>query len=311
MQSPGRPPRAVITRSLLAFTVEGVTFPLMSMFGTFGRAVGLIAIFLATAGFAEALFAPKAEPWPKWERHDPTSALHADHGRWNEFLNAYRSLGEDGIARVAYGAVTPEDRAALDGYLDDLQAFHVLSAARDEQFAYWVNLYNALTVKVVLDAYPVESIQDIDLGGGGFFSSGPWDAKIAEVEGETLSLNDIEHRILRPIWRDPRTHYVVNCASIGCPNLPERALEPGNLEDSLDRAARAYVNHPRGVGVRDEQAVVSKIYGWFRADFGNSGPAVLRHLRAFAEPELATALARVDAYDLEYRYDWSLNGRVK
>ena len=95
--------------------------------------------------------------------------------------------------------------------------------APDEQRAFWINLYHALTVRVILSHYPVSGIREIDISPG-LFARGPWDRKLIPVEGVELTLNDIEHRILRPIWRDPRVHYALNCASLGCPDLRRRPI---------------------------------------------------------------------------------------
>ncbi len=171
--------------------------------------------------------------------------------------------------------------------------------------AYWINLYNALTVRVVLDHYPVASILDIDISPG-LFSNGPWGKKLIVVEGENLSLNDIEHRILRPIWKDARIHYVVNCASIGCPNLALRAYAAERLEEMLGAAARGYVNHPRGVAFDDGRVIGSKLYDWYKADFGSNDAGVIGHLRQFANPALLSRLASATRID-NHRYNWALN----
>ena len=123
-----------------------------------------------------------------------------------------------------YAAVTQADRTALKTYLKDLQAVRVTTLPRRAQMPFWINLYNALTVEVILDNYPVKSIRDIK---SGLFSSGPWSTELVRVEGHDLSLDDIEHEILRPIWKDKRIHYAVNCASIGCPNLAAKAYTEG------------------------------------------------------------------------------------
>ena len=145
----------------------------------------------------------------------------------------------------------------------------VSSLNRGEQLAYWINFYNALTVQVILDHYPTDSILDIKISPG-FFSIGPWDKKLVTVEGEELSLNDMEHRILRPIWRDPRIHYGVNCASIGCPNLLTTAYTADNVDGLLTENAVAYVNHPRGASLQNGALTVSSIYDWFEEDFGGN-----------------------------------------
>jgi hypothetical protein len=257
-------------------------------------------IFAATFGTA-ARAAPKAELWPRWAAHQPGAAGRVDHAVWRRLLAAYLRPGSDGINRFAYGAVAATDRQVLDAYLATLAAVPVGSLDRPEQRAFWNNLYNALTVQVVLAHYPVRSIKDIGISPG-LFSSGPWGKKLLAVEGEPVSLDDIEHRILRPIWRDPRTHYAVNCASVGCPNLLPEPFTGANLESLLEQGARAYVNHPRGVRLNDGGLRLSSIYDWFAADFGD----VPTHLRRYAEPPLAAALARNPAID-GYSYDWALN----
>src|SRR5262249_11026015 len=154
----------------------------------------------------------------------------------------------DGIARLPYARVTSSDRAALGGDLERLGKLPISTYSRREQFAFWVNLYNELIVRLVLDHYPISSIKAIDISPR-LFSFGPWGKKLITIEGEGLSLDDIEHRILRPIWRDPRIHYAVNCAALGCPNLLPVAFNAANTEALLDKAALDYINHPRGVMV--------------------------------------------------------------
>ena len=165
----------------------------------------LLTLALGATGFGgvESLFAPKASLWEKWLAHDARSRTTVDHDAWQDFLDKYVSAHEDGVNRVAYGTVSKPDKSALDGYIVRMTAVPVAKLSRAEQLAFWINLYNALTVKVILTHYPVESIRDIDISPG-LFSDGPWDKKLIEIDGEMLSLNDIEHRILRPIWRDPR-----------------------------------------------------------------------------------------------------------
>lgn len=265
-----------------------------------------LVLSLLAAGVARPVFAaPAARLWPRWEKHDAGSTQAADHGVWDEFLRRYVKDGADGIARVAYAAVDSTSRRSLAEYINRLQAVPVDGLARVEQLAFWINLYNALTVKVVLDHYPVRSIRDIDISPG-LFADGPWDRKLVTVAGEALTLNDIEHRILRPIWRDPRLHYAVNCASLGCPNLQPAAFSAANVEAMLERAARAYINHPRGARVERGRLIVSKIYSWFQEDFGGGEAGVLAHLARYAGPGLAEGLRGRSRID-DYEYDWALN----
>lgn len=270
--------------------------------GALVRAVAL-ALLLLLGHAAEA--APKADLWPRWQAHDPNATATIDHSAWAAFLDRHLVVVENGANRVAYGAVSESDRAALDGYIARLEAVPISAYRRDEQMAFWINLYNAVTVQVVLEHYPVESIRDIDISPG-LFSDGPWGKELVGVEGEELSLDDIEHRVLRPIWRDPRIHYVVNCASIGCPDLRPEPYRSDRLEDQLDAAARDYVNDPRGARIDDDALTVSSLYRWYQEDFGGSEPAVLEHLARHAEPALARALGGFSEID-GYRYDWRLN----
>ena len=250
--------------------------------------------------------APQADLWPRWQAYDPGSDRVVDHSAWERFMAKYLVTSHpSGINRVEYGEVSAEDKQTLKSYLDDLQQVPVSQLNRNEQKAYWINLYNAATLDIVLDHYPVSSITKVNLASG-LFSRGPWEAKILKIEGQEVSLNDIEHRILRPIWKDPRVHYAVNCASIGCPNLQDRAYTSKNTEVLLEKGAREYINHPRGAAFEGKKLVLSSIYDWFQEDFGGSDQGVLRHLRRYAAPDLAGKLESFSGR-IDYQYDWSLN----
>ena len=270
------------------------------------RSAGVLALVLALSGFAslEALFAPAAVLLERWTAHDPASTDDIDHGPWDRFLAAYVAANTDGVNRMAYGSVSEADRKALDAYIGGLAAVPISRYSRPRQMAYWINLYNALTVRLILDHYPVRSIRDISAG---FFSPGPWNLDLVQVEDEDLSLNDIEHGILRPIWRDARIHYAVNCAAIGCPSLPRSAFRADTMDDLLDTAARAYVNHPRGVRFDGDSLIVSSIYVWYQEDFGDTDQGVIAHLKRFAGPELSAKLEKAGEIS-DHDYDWSLNG---
>jgi hypothetical protein len=264
----------------------------------------LLAATLLLLPVAAASAAPQAELWPRWEAHNPASTEVVDHSDWQAFLDAYLITNHPSeVNRVPYGEVSGADRRALQGYLDDLQSVPVLDLNRDEQLAYWINLYNAATVDVILDHYPVDSIRDI---GGGLVAKGPWDEALLRVEGEDLTLNDVEHRIIRPIWKDERIHYVVNCASIGCPNLYPEALTASNWERVFEESAVSYTNHPRGVRFDGNRLVLSEIYNWYVADFGGDVDGVIAHLVDYVDDETA---GRLRSYSgrVRYEYDWSLN----
>jgi len=272
-----------------------------------GLTLAAVTPLAMTERSATARAAPSADLWPRWLAHEPASIATIDHSDWDRLVGAYTTVGEDGIARFAYAPclATRADRGALAAYIARLAQIPISSHARAEQRPYWFNLYNALTVAVILDHYPVASIRDIDISPG-LFADGPWGRPLITVEGETLSLGDIEHRILRPIWADPRIHYGVNCAALGCPNLQSRAFTAANCDRLLDEAAVAFVNHPRGARVERERLRVSSIYVWFEDDFGGTDKKVIAHLRDHARPPLVTALAGVERV-ADHDYDWSLN----
>jgi hypothetical protein len=250
--------------------------------------------------------APRAELWDRWLRHDPESAMTIDHSSWDNFLKAYVISGADGISRVRYGSVSNDDLARLREYIGNLENVQVSALNRDQQLVYWINLYNALTVDVILSHFPVNSIKDIDISPG-WFSDGPWGKSLVTIEKEDITLDDIEHRILRPIWKDPRIHYAVNCASIGCPNLQQRAFVAENAEDLLEKAAKEYVNHGRGARIENGELIASSIYKWFVSDFGGNDLGVIEHLRKYAESDLNISLMGVESIS-DHEYDWTLNG---
>jgi hypothetical protein len=233
---------------------------------------------------------------------------------YRDLLGKYVIAGPSGINLVDYAKwkKSKTDPQRLDAYLVALQSRKASAMARDEAFAFWVNLYNAATLKILLDRYPVQSIRDIKSTGTGLLdfkaSFGPWRTTFLTVEGQSLSLDAIEHDILRPKFRDARVHYAINCASIGCPNLKATPWTAQALDADLDAAARAYVNHPRGARFAPDGGLrVSSIYHWFKEDFGGGDKGVIAHLRKHAAPELAAKLAGKTSI-AGHDYDWSLNG---
>jgi len=137
---------------------------------------------------------------------------------------------------------------------------------------------------------------------------------ILTINQRHLYLDNSEHGILRPIYDDPRMHYGVNCASLGCPNLLETAFTANNIDHLLDQGAVDFINHPRGVSVTDDEITLSKIYDWFSVDFGENIDDLLKHLQLYAKPDLRDRLRQMmnrDAYqasyEISYEYDWALN----
>jgi len=271
------------------------------MIKTFIKVLVLGGLFTLSA---PVLAAPNADSWDMWLLADQRNEAQVDHSSWQQLLNVYLVTETlDGIYRFDYGAGTVSDRARLQTYLDKLSVTDPRGFRRMEQRAYWINLYNALTISLVLDHYPVASIKNIK---SGFLSFGPWDKEVTQVAGQPLTLNDIEHRILRPTWDDPRIHYAVNCASLGCPNIAPQVFTATNTEELLEAGARDYINHPRGIRFTGSSLQLSSIYEWYAEDFGADQAALLDHLAGYADEDLAARL-REHQGAIEYDYDWRLN----
>ena len=267
-----------------------------------GWAVRVMSVFAVMAVLG--LQGVRAQSAQTFAGHDAASATRIDHTAFDALLRAHVVPAEAGLTRVDYAAFKAQSHDRLKAYIASLAGVDPNGLNRDEQFAYWANLYNALTLDVVLDHYPTASIRDIDISPG--LADGPWGKKLIEVSGVALSLDDIEHGIMRPIWRDPRIHYAVNCASVGCPNLRRQAFTARALEEMLDAAARDYINSPRGVSVTSGVVAASSIFSWYRRDFGQTPKDVLDHIRRYAEPGLKAELAGTD-YVSQFSYDWALN----
>ena len=269
----------------------------------------LTGVLLGISLSAAACGPPAAVELAGWDASDESNLERIDHGAWQDVLDGYVAADAAGVNLVDYEALaaSAEDRAKLAGYLDHLQGLDPRDYSRAEQMAYWINLYNALTMQIVLEAYPVDTIRDVHEGVIPYV--GPWGDVHANVAGQDLTLDQIEHGILRPLWRDKRIHYAVNCAAYGCPHLLTTAFTAENTERLLEAGARAYVNSARGVDPVDEDLIVlSSIYAWYPEDFGDTEEALLAHLMEYADDELAAQLEGFEGA-VEYDYDWSLNRR--
>ncbi|MEP3438001.1 MAG: DUF547 domain-containing protein [Hoeflea sp.] len=233
----------------------------------------------------------------------PTGQGKLDHSAFDRLLKAHVRPDAQSYNRVDYRGVKA-NLDALKAYIASLQAANPVSLSRNEAHAYWINLYNAKTLEVVAEAFPVSSIKKINLGGSFLFGSGPWKAKLLAVNGQELSLDDIEHEIVRALFKDKMSHYGLNCASYSCPNLAASAFTGANVDALLHENAVAYVNHPRGVTIKNGRITASKIYSWYAGDFG--GKAKLKsHWSSLANQQKAAAIAAasISGYD----YDWSIN----
>ena len=253
-----------------------------------------------------ALAAPKSELWPYWNQSRSDSNIEVDHQLWQSLLSRFVRESADGINRVAYREFDEAAKLELSNYLESMSRVAPTQLNQNEQLAYWINLYNAQTIQVVLDHPKKKSI----LSMGPFFAFGPWDEPYLTIEGKPVTLNDIEHRILRPIWQDHRLHYVLNCASIGCPNLNRHAYQAELIDQQLAGAQANFLRHPRAVTLTDSGKLqVTSLFDWYLIDFAQDISGLLAYLAA-QRPDLAADLsALVDEGNpkIDYVYDWDLN----
>ncbi len=247
--------------------------------------------------------APKSEYWGFWDSSNERNYKSIKHDDWNHILKTYLVTNHpSGIYRFRYGEVSKDDGRRLDSYIAKMSRIDPRGYNRAEQKAYWMNLYNALVVQLVVKNYPVKSINEI----GGLFQRGPWDKKLATVAGQPLSLNDIEHRILRPIWKDHKIHFGLHCAGVSCPNLQPVAFTGSNVHSMLKQAGRDYINHPRGVELKKGQMTASSMFDWYGDDFADSEKAMMKVFAHYANDRLALYLLGFKG-KINYQYDWRLN----
>jgi hypothetical protein len=226
-----------------------------------------------------------------------TDSKPVTHEKWDALVKKH--VGTDGF--VHYKGFI-QDSAALNSYLRLLESAHPNDKnwSREQQMAYWINAYNAYTVQLIVRNYPVESIKDIKRGLA--FVNSVWDIKFIKIQGYTYDLNNIEHNILRPVYKDARIHAAVNCASFSCPKLLNQAYTAENLESQLDASMRNFVNDPVRNRISADKAEISEIFKWFKGDFVRDAGSV----RAFVNRYAAVPIAeKTDINHIDY--SWKLN----
>ena len=195
------------------------------------------------------------------------------------------------------------DETKLNAYLKVLEHTRSDTLDRNEQFAFYINAYNAWTIKLILSGYPgIESIRDL-----GNFLKSPWKKKIVRIDGDIVTLDHIEHDILRPRFKDPRVHFAINCASKGCPPLLSEPYRGAVLEQQLNAVTKAFLNDPKRNRLEGNTLYVSKIFKWFKDDFNND---IIGFFLKYAEGSFRKKLAaNRDRIKIKFLdYDWSLNG---
>lgn len=223
-------------------------------------------------------------------KETPADAIPSppSHKIWNNLLTQYVSRA----GNVQYKSLKASRMDELEQYLKELADNPVQKSwTKTQKMAYWINAYNAFTVKLILDNYPIASITN--LSGGKV-----WDKKWIKLGDMTYSLNNIENDILRPMYKDARIHFAVNCAAKSCPPLLNRAWTDVNLEYYLEGQAKRFINHPDYNQISADKVVISKIFEWYAEDFGN----IIEYLNKYSKTKI-----NADAKVSYQEYDWALN----
>lgn len=225
-----------------------------------------------------------------------SDAQPISHEQWDALLRQY--VNSDGNVNYEGFKAAGEE---LQSYLNLLSNHHPNeeSWTEDQRMAYWINAYNAFTVKLVIDHYPVESIKDIKKGIP--MINSVWDIKFIEIEGQTYDLNNIEHSILRKEFDEPRIHFAINCASVSCPVLRPEAYTEDKLEQQLRDQTAIFLGDPSKNVISEDELRLSKIFSWFKGDFTKDGS-----LAEFIATHSGIDVS--DKADISFLdYDWNLN----
>lgn len=194
-----------------------------------------------------------------------------------------------------------KDSATFEQYLDQLNNTVPDTLDNNHRMAFYINAYNACTIQFILTKYPdINSIKEL----GSLFSS-PWKKKVCQINQKAVTLDHIEHNILRKDYSDPRIHFAINCASKSCPPLLNEAYTGLKLDEQLNMQARLFINTPSETYIQGKSLHVSKIFKWFSEDFGD----IQKFINKYAEGQLKTQVSS-QSYSIQYNsYDWSLNNR--
>ena len=172
--------------------------------------------------------------------------------------------------------------------------------SEEKQLAYLINLYNAQTLRLIIDHYPIKSIKDINE---------PWDTPLVTLHGNKITLNELEHQIIRKNYKEPRIHFALVCAAKGWPILPKEPFKPGNLSNQFQKQGRKFLSDPKknSVDFKNQTVYLSPIFDWFQEDFVKNSGSVLLFVRPYFPDEISKILSNAD-FKIEFsEYDWSLN----
>lgn len=234
--------------------------------------------------------------------------LPFDHGAFDALLGAHVRDG-----RVDYDAFAAAP--TFRGYLDALERADPSTLDDAERLAFWINVYNAYTIELIVRHGERESIRNINKTLGLVAGKGPWSEPLVRAGGRRLTLDEVEHEIVRKQFREPRIHFALVCAAVSCPPLRAQAYTGARLAAQLDEQTRLFVRHTPAANRVDAAArkvYVSPIFDWYRQDFGGSDAAIGRFLAGYYGAGTERELLASGAFKLETTpYDWSLNGLAR
>lgn len=228
---------------------------------------------------------------------EPTAAP-VDHSAYDRLLKKY--VNEKGL--VNYKGFK-SDQKVFNDYLAMLSKNPpAASWSKNEQMAYWINAYNAYTIRLILDHYPLKSIKDIGSKIKIPFVTTPWAAKFFTIGGEKMSLDNIEHGTLRKKYNDPRIHFALVCASISCPRLRNEAYMADKLDAQMDDQGRDFLNNPSKNKIGKDEAQLSNYFNWYKGDWNKNGQSVVKWVNKYSDTKISdkTAITYLD-------YNWNLN----
>jgi hypothetical protein len=232
-------------------------------------------------------------------RQSPADCLPVSHAAWTLLLQ--NGVGQKGRVNYRYFL---QHKPALEAYLNTLgRQLPSPNWNRNAQMAFWINTYNAFTVKLILENYPLGSIKDLNPKVAVPLVNTVWDKNFICIGKEKFSLNHIEHRILRRQFEDPRIHFAINCASVSCPDLRNEAYEGSKLDAQLDEQARLFLNDPAKNKITPKKAMLSPIFNWFESDFTRNG-SLITFINRYSEVK-ANATAEISYLP----YNWNLNNQ--
>ncbi len=220
-----------------------------------------------------------------------------DYSAYEEFLGKYIKSAKGGMSRFDYKNIPSTGHDLIKKQMSVMENVRVTNYDRDTQLGYWLNLYNIIVLDAVLENYPISSIRDV---------SDIWKAKRVKIQSQELSLDDIEHNIIRPLYKDWRIHAALNVATVSSGRIPAKAYGY-NIEKELDDIAKEWLQRPDVFRISDNTVSLSTVFKWYKEDFGNSTEELFMKISGHLNESASTKLLQLKKPKIRYNYVWDLN----